>query len=147
MALERRRPATNLIHHTDRGSQYAASAYRVLLHAHGISASMSRTSDCDDNALAESFFATLKTELIDRQSWPTRRAARQAIVARIEGFDNRQRLHSALGYQRPVAFEEGLTTLRLVASCQPVHQNRVNSTASLSVATEPVEESKADCCR
>ena len=76
---------------------------------------MSRTGDCYDNALAESFFATLKTELIDRQPWPTRRAARQAIFEWIETFYNRQRLHSALGYQSPVAFEEALTTVRLVA--------------------------------
>jgi transposase InsO family protein len=76
---------------------------------------MSRTGDCYDNALAESFFATLKTELIDRQPWPTRRAARQAIFDWIEGFYNRQRLHSALGYRSPVAFEEDITQIRLVA--------------------------------
>lgn len=115
MALARRQPDADLIQHTDRGSQYTASAYQALLHAHGITASMSRTRDCYDNALAESFFATLKTELIDRQPWPTRRAARRAIFDWIEGFYNRQRLHSALGYRSPVAFEEGLTTVRLVA--------------------------------
>ncbi len=115
MALERRRPDPDLIQHTDRGSQYTASAYRALLHTHGITASMSRTGDCYDNALAESFFATLKTELIDQHVWPTRRAARRALFDWIEGFYNRQRLHSALGYQSPVAFEEGLTTVRLVA--------------------------------
>lgn len=115
MALDRRRPSAAIVHHTDRGSQYTAGDYQALLCAHGVTASMSRTGDCYDNALAESFFATLKTELIDRQPWPTQRAARQAIFEWIEGFYNRQRLHSALGYQSPAAFEEGLTTVRLVA--------------------------------
>jgi putative transposase len=115
MALERRGPGTALIQHTDRGSQYTATAYRALLRAHGVRASMSRTGDCYDNAMAESFFATLKTELIDQQSWPTRQAARQAVFEWIEAFYNRQRLHSALGYQSPAAFEEASTTVRLVA--------------------------------
>lgn len=115
MAVERRRPGTDLMHHTDRGSQYTASTYRATLTTHGVTASMSRTGDCYDNAMAESFFATLKAELIDRQAWPTRRAARGAIFEWIEGFYNRQRLHSALGYRSPVAFEEGITAHRLVA--------------------------------
>ncbi len=115
MALERQRVGTQLVQHTDRGSQYTASAYRTLLTAHGVTASMSRTGDCYDNALAESFFATFKIELIDRQPWPTRRAARQAIFDWIEGFYNRRRLHSALGYHSPVAFEENITQIRLVA--------------------------------
>jgi putative transposase len=115
MALARRRPAAKLVHHSDRGSQYTATAYQALLVEHGVTVSMSRAGDCYDNALAESFMATLKTELIDRQPWPTRRSARQAIFDWIESFYNRQRLHSALGYRSPVAFEEGLTTVRLVA--------------------------------
>ena len=114
MALEWRRPTIDLIHHTDRGSQYTAGSYQVLLRTDGVTVSMSRAGDCYDNALAESFFATLKTELIDRQPWPTRRAARQAIFKWIEGFDNRQRLHSALDDQSPVIFEEGLTSVRLI---------------------------------
>ncbi len=115
MALTSRRPASGLIHHTDRGCQYTAEAYQTLLATHGITPSMSRTGDCYDNALAESFLATLKGELIDTQPWPTRRAARQAIVEWIEVFYNRQRRHSSLGYLCPVAFEEGMTLERLVA--------------------------------
>jgi putative transposase len=105
MAL-RRRPAAGTIHHTDRGSQYSAAAYRAVLTTHGLIPSMSRTGDCYDNAMAESFFATLKTELVARQRWFTRRAARQAVFEWIEVFYNRQRLHSSLGYVSPVAFEE-----------------------------------------
>jgi putative transposase len=115
MALARRQPVTALVHHSDRGSQYTATAYQAVLDQHGVTASMSRAGDCYDNALAESFMATLKTELIDRQPWPTRRAARHAIFDWIEGFYNRRRLHSALGYHSPASFEEGLTTVRLVA--------------------------------
>ena len=115
MALTRRQPTAELVHHSDRGSQYTAAAYQTLLTQHGVSVSTRRAGDCDDNALAESVFATLKTELIDRQPWPTRRAARHAIFDWIEGFYNRRRLHSALGYQSPIDFEEALTTVRLVA--------------------------------
>lgn len=71
--------------HTDRGSQYTASAYQARLAVHGIVASMSRTGDCYDNALAESFFATLKTERIDRQAWPTQRAARRPSLSGLKG--------------------------------------------------------------
>lgn len=105
MALTTRRPAAGLIHHTDRGSQYTAHGYQALLRMHQIMPSLSRAGDCYDNALAESFIATLKTELIQRQSWPTRQRARQAIFEWIEVFYNRQRRHSALGYQSPAAFE------------------------------------------
>lgn len=115
MALGRRRPGTGLVHHSDRGSQYTAGEYQTRLSEHDIRVSMSRTGDCYDNALAESFFATLKTELIDRQAWSTRRAVRQALFEWIEGFYNRQRLHSSLGYRSPVHFEEAMTAVRLVA--------------------------------
>jgi putative transposase len=111
MALTRRRPAAGeggLVHHTDRGCQYTAGRYRAVLTAHGVSCSMSRAGNCLDNAMAESFFATLKGELIDRQRWPTRAAARRAIFEWIEVFYNRQRRHSALGYLSPAAFEECL---------------------------------------
>ena len=110
MALTARRPAAGLVHHTDRGCQYTAEAYRDALAARGITVSMSRAGDCYDNAMTESFFATLKGELIDARPWPTRRAARQAVFEWLEIFYNRQRLHSALGYLSPVAFEEALAT-------------------------------------
>jgi len=115
MARRTRSPAAGLVHHSDRGCQYTAETYQAVLAAHGLLPSMSRAGDCYDNALAESFLATLKGELIARQPWPTRQAARQAIFAWIEVFSNRQRRHSSLGYVSPVAFEEGMTRQRLVA--------------------------------
>ncbi len=108
MAFAARQPAAGLIHHTDRGCQYTAAAYQGALATRAITASMSRAGDCYDNAMAESFFATLKAELIDTRPWPTRRAARQAIFAWIEAFYNRRRYHSALGYRSPAAYETAL---------------------------------------
>jgi putative transposase len=105
MALGRRLPAAGLLHHTDRGSQYTSIAYQDVLTAHGLVASLSGTGYCYDNAPMESFFATLKTELISRATYATRAAARQAIVAYIEGFYNATRRHSALGYRSPLDFE------------------------------------------
>ena len=105
MALGRR-PRAGPVHHTDRGSHYTAASYRAALTSAGLVASMSRAGDCSDNALVERFFATLKTELVDRQTWPTRQAARRALFERIEVFSNRQRPHSGLGYRTPMAFEE-----------------------------------------
>ena len=111
MALLRRRPAAGLVHHTDRGCQYTAAAYQAMLAAHGITVSMSRAGDCLDNALAESFFATLKAELVDTRRWATRAAARQAVFEWLELWYNRQRRHSALAYHSPVAWEERLMLL------------------------------------
>jgi putative transposase len=108
MALGRRQPKPGLLHHTDRGVQYAATDYRELLAAHQITASMSRRANCYDNAVAESFFATLRWELLDRQQWPTRAAARSAIFEYIEVWYNRHRRHSTLGYLSPVQFEQRL---------------------------------------
>ncbi len=105
LALGRRVPAPGLVHHSDRGCQYAAEAYQRVLREHGIVCSMSRTGDCWDNAVTESFFATLKTELIHRQPWPTRRAVTDAVADYIEGFYNPYRLHSSLGYLSPNEFE------------------------------------------
>ena len=106
MALRGRRPAPGLLHHSDRGSQYAAGEYQLRLARHGIVCSMSRKGDCWDNAVVESFFATLKRELIHRRRFLTRQQANQAIFEYIEVFYNRQRLHSALGYVSPMNFEQ-----------------------------------------
>jgi putative transposase len=105
---QRRSRAGALVHHTDRGCQYTSRAYQAALLAYGIGCSMSRAGNCFDNALAESFFATLKNELVERQVWATREAARQAIFEWIAVFYNRQRRHSALGYRSPVEFEATL---------------------------------------
>ena len=106
MAQEARRPAPGLIHHSDRGSQYAANDYRAELVTHGMIASMSGKGDCYDNAVAESFFATLEYELIMQNNWPTKAAARRAIFRYIETWYNRKRRHSTLGYVSPVEYEE-----------------------------------------
>ncbi len=105
MAVHACEPGAGLIHHTDRGSQYAATNYRKLLEAHGIICSMSRKGDCWDNAVAESFFATLKVELIHESLFRTRAAASAAIFEYIEAFYNRVRRHSFLGYLSPQEFE------------------------------------------
>lgn len=106
-ALANRRPSVGLLHHSDRGSQYAARAYRLKLEVRGIRVSMSRRGDCWDNAPVESFFSSLKTELFAGRPAPrTRRAARQELFEYIEVFYNRRRRHSALGYLSPVAYEE-----------------------------------------
>jgi putative transposase len=104
MALARRQPSAGTLHHSDRGSQYASETYRRLLTAQHLSMRMSRTGNCLDNAMMESFFATLKAECAT-MSFPSRAAARTAIFEFIEVFYNRQRLHSALGYVSPEAFE------------------------------------------
>ena len=104
-ALEARQPAAGLIHHTDRGSQYASQEYRAALADHEVACSMSRAGDCYDNAVAESFFATLKKECILRKPFATRTAAYDAIASYIDGFYNPVRKHSALGYMSPIDFE------------------------------------------
>ena len=105
MALARRRPPPGLLHHSDRGSQYASDDYQRLLAQHGIVGSMSRRGNCWDNAVAESFFATIKVELVHDATWATRAAARAELVEYLEVFYNGQRRHSALGYLSPRAFE------------------------------------------
>ena len=106
MGLSQRQPHRGLLHHSDRGSQYASGDYRKVLDKHGIICSMSRKGNCWDNAVAESFFATLKTELVYECTWATRDEARAAIFAYLEIFYNAQRRHSSLGYLSPVAFEQ-----------------------------------------
>ncbi len=105
MALARRQPRPGVVHHSDRGSQYAGEACQKLLRDHGMVCSMSRRGDCWDNAVVESFNATIKTELIHRTRWNTREEARAAVYKYIETWYNAKRLHSTLGYQSPIAFE------------------------------------------
>lgn len=105
MAIAKRRPPKGLIHHTDRGSQYASHQYRKILRQHDIICSMSRKGNCWDNACAESFFRSLKTELIYHEIFETREEARRKIFEWLEVYYNRQRLHSTLGYRTPVDFE------------------------------------------
>jgi putative transposase len=105
MALHHRQPGEGLLHHSDRGVQYASDGYQHLLASHDITVSMSGRGDCWDNAIMESFWATLKTELIHLQSYATRSEAKQSIFEYIEVFYNRKRLHSSLGYVSPEAFE------------------------------------------
>ncbi|WP_394829918.1 IS3 family transposase [Pendulispora albinea] len=104
-ALRTRRPAPGLIHHTDRGSPYASEDYLQALVAAGVVVSMSRTADCYDNAVAESFFATLKAEHVDHQRYATRDDATASIGDYIEHFYNTVRRHSYVGYVSPMAFE------------------------------------------
>ena len=105
-AVATRRPAPGLVHHSDRGCQYSSDQYQGLLRAAGARCSMSRRGNCFDNAPTESFFRTLKVELADEAPWPSRSAARRAVAAFIDDFYNRVRLHSRLGYQSPIAFEQ-----------------------------------------
>lgn len=105
MALGRRQPSAGLLHHSDRGSQYAALLYRELLASHGITVSMSRRANCWDNAVVESFFHTLKTELVSHRRYATRAEAKQEIFEWLEVFYNRTRRHSTLGYRSPAEFE------------------------------------------
>jgi putative transposase len=102
----RRRPGASVIFHSDRGCQYTSTAYARLAEQLGIRLSVGRRGQCWDNALAESFFATIKGELLDERRWPTRAAARSAIFEFIEGWYNLRRLHSSLGYVSPAAYEQ-----------------------------------------
>lgn len=108
MAITTRRPAPGLVHHSDRGSQYACADYRAVLDRHAMRASMSRKGNCWDNAVAESFFATVELELIMKHRWATRDDARRAIFRFIEGWYNRDRRHSTLDYLSPAQYEEQL---------------------------------------
>ena len=116
MAIGRRLPPRGLMHHSDRGSQYASGDFQRQLDAHGITCSMSRRGNCWDNATAESFFATLKNELVYRRPWPTREAARNAIAEFIECFYNPTRLHSSLDYLSPAEYENKYQMQRLATA-------------------------------
>jgi putative transposase len=106
MAMMRRRPPRGLIFHSDRGVQYTSLQFRTIAEGHGILLSMSRKGDCWDNACAETFFKTLRAELIQRKIYRSREEAKRAIFEYVEVFYNRVRLHSYLGYRTPTEFEE-----------------------------------------
>jgi len=107
MAIQRRQPPAGLIHHSDRGVQYAGSEYQKILTRHGLRCSMSRRGNCYDNAPMESFFGSLKNELVHRTTFPTRAAARQALFDYLEIFYNRRRRHSGIGFLTPAqAYEQ-----------------------------------------
>jgi putative transposase len=106
MAVGRRKPSAGLVHHSDRGAQYTAISFGRRLEEVGIVPSMGRTGTALDSAMAQSFIATLKTELVHRRRFPDREVARSAIFEYLEGFYNRRRLHSALSYQSPMSYEE-----------------------------------------
>jgi len=111
MAIGQRGPVAGLIHHSDRGVQYASTEFRAVLAAHGVVASMSRKGNCYDNAAKESFFHTLKTELVNHERYRTRDEARASVFDYIEAFYNRSRIHSTLGYLSPADFERARTNV------------------------------------
>jgi transposase InsO family protein len=115
MALKGRQPPRGLLHHSDRGSQYASEGYQRALAARGIECSMSRKGNCWDNAVAESFFSSLKMELVHEADFATREQARAALFDYIEVFYNRQRRHSSLGYLSPVEYERSVLPAKLAA--------------------------------
>jgi putative transposase len=115
MALQHRRPPAGVIHHSDHGSQYTAHAFQQRCRQAAIRSSMGSVGDCSDNAMAESFFATLECELLSRSSFPTHVEARSALFDFIEIFYNRQRRRSALGYLSPEGFERRITETPVVA--------------------------------
>jgi len=106
MAVTQRCPGKELLHHSDRGSQYCSNDYQQMLQVNGITCSMSRKGNCWDNAAMESFFATLKKELVHQERYQTRAAAQRSIFEYIEVFYNRERIHSSLGYLSPEKFEQ-----------------------------------------
>jgi putative transposase len=108
MAVKSRKPGPELIAHSDRGSQYCSGLFQAKLKSHGMICSMSGKGDCWDNAVAESFFHTIKTELVYLEKYKTREEASQSIFEYIEVFYNRQRLHSTLGFSSPVEYEDEL---------------------------------------
>jgi transposase InsO family protein len=108
-AVNRRRPAPGVVFHSDRGCQYTSAQYANLATDLGVKLSVGRKGQCWDNAVAESFFATIKTELIHRRTWPTRKAAISALFDYIEGWYNTRRRHSTLGYLSPAQYESTIT--------------------------------------
>jgi putative transposase len=119
LAYGRRKPGQGLLHHSDRGCQYASQEYQELLRGYGMLPSMSRKGNCWDNAPMESFFASLKKELVHRERFTTRKAARAALFEYIEVFYNRQRLHSSLGYLSPADYEQQLAAVNVTLYPRP----------------------------
>jgi putative transposase len=109
MALARRRPGPGLIHHSDQGSQYVSLAFGRAAREAGIAISMGSRGDAYDNAVAETFFATLKKELVNRRTWPSRLELQSAVFEYIEAFYNRNRRHSSLGMVSPAEYEQTQT--------------------------------------
>jgi putative transposase len=136
MALAHRKPAPGLIWHSDQGSQFVSLAFGQQARAAGIAQSMGSRGDCFDNAVAESFFATLKKELIHRQSWPTKAELRTEVFDYIEVFYNRQRRHKTLGQLSPLEFENG--TLRAhgpdLAASRLASPDKIKFTTSTATA-------------
>ena len=116
MALIQRQPGAGLLHHSDRGSEYASQSYQELLHQHHIQISMSRKGDCYDNALIESFWGILKEECFGLEIFPTIKEAKTAIFEYIEVFYNRKRRHSSLGYLSPLDYEKQGEEIKNTAS-------------------------------
>ncbi len=116
MALPRCRPPQRLIHHSDRGVQYACGPDREVLERHGIERSMSRRGNCLDNAPMESFFASLKREHVHQARFRTRAEARAAVFDYVEVFHNRQRLHSAIGYRTPAEARASMEGIAMLAA-------------------------------
>lgn len=108
-ALAVRQPPPGLLHHSDRGSQYASAGYQARLAAQGITCSMSRRGDCWDNAVVESFFATVKRELVGKQRWASRASLLRGLAHYLDEWYNRERRHSSLGYVSPMVYEQQLT--------------------------------------
>jgi transposase InsO family protein len=104
-AIATRNPSPGLVHHGDRGSQYCSVDYQALLRKHGILISMSGRGNCCDNSMVETFFKTIKSELIWPVAWQTRAQAQNAVARYIDGFHNPVRRHSSIGFQSPIAFE------------------------------------------
>jgi putative transposase len=135
MAIARRRPRPGLVHHSDHGCQYTSLAFGRRLQQAGIAQSMGSRGDCYDNALCESFFATLECELLDRQCFPSQHAARLAVFDFIEGFYNTHRRHSALAYLAPAEFERRYRPTATFQSYPQLEQLSVSLPAPLPQTT------------
>ena len=118
MALRVRNPPRGLLHHSDRGSTYTSYAYQTAMHEAGFVVSMSRVANCWDNAVAESFFATIKTELVSTERWKTNGQLDRAVLDYIEEFYNQQRLHSTLDYCTPAEVEDTYNAGNAAQRCQ-----------------------------